>query len=223
MERHFDELLNELKHALFKMSALALTMIDDSIRGLVDKDEKAITSVYEKEEQVNQLQVEIDEMCLTMIALQQPMASDLRFILGAAKTNSDLERLADQAVNITNKAEKMLHDTPLQPFVIIPAMAALASRMVHDSLHAYVNRDCATARDVLMRDDELDDMKIKVTEIMLGYMAKDPATIAQALALILIARNLERIGDHATNIAENIIFVVEGRDVRHHGKPKPIT
>ena len=221
MERHFDEQLQALKLHLTKMSALAETMIGDAVKALVQRDESVIPLVYEREEQVNRLQIEIDEMCLTMIALHQPAACDLRFIMGAAKTNADLERLADQAVNICNKAEKLLKEPPLKPFIILPEMSRIARAMLHDSLHAFVNRDVAMSRDVLVRDDQVDRMKSEITVELAAFMASDSATISRALALILIARNLERIGDHATNIAENTIFVVEGRDIRHHSDHRP--
>lgn len=224
MERHFDEQLQGLKLHLMKMSALAETMIGDAVKALVQRDASVIPLVYEREAQVNRMQIEIDEMCLTLIALHQPAAGDLRFIMGAAKTNADLERLADQAVNICNKAERLLQEPPLKPFVIIPEMARVARGMLRDSLHAFVNRDVNTARDVLLRDDQVDRMKSEITVEMAAYMTQDPSTVTRALDLILIARNLERIGDHATNIAENTIFVVEGRDIRHHEgvlKPAP--
>lgn len=216
MERHFDEQLQTLKLQLMKMSALAETMIADAVKVLVERNAAAIPLINEREAQVNRLQIEIDEMCLTLIALHQPAAGDLRFILGAAKTNAELERLADQAVNICEKAEQLLKEPPLRPFVVIPEMAAIARGMVRDSLHAFVNRDVAKARDVLPRDDQLDERKTRITVELADSMAKDSSTVSRALALVLIARNLERIGDHATNIAENTIFVVEGRDVRHH-------
>jgi phosphate transport system protein len=217
MERHFDEQLQALKFQLMKMSALAESMIGDAVKALVERDESVFPIIVQRETQVNRLQIEIDEMCLTLIALHQPAAGDLRFIMGAAKTNSDLERLADQAVNISNKAEDLVKQPPLRPFVIIPEMATIARGMVRDSLHAFVNRDVDKARDVLLRDDQLDERKARITVELSEYMAKETSTVSRALALILISRNLERIGDHATNIAENTIFVVEGRDIRHHG------
>ena len=216
MERHFDEQLQGLKLHLMKMSALAETMIGDAVKALVQRDATVIPLVYEREGQVNRMQIEIDDTCLTLIALHQPAAGDLRFIMGAAKTNSDLERLADQAVNICNKAERLLREPPLKPFVIIPEMARIARGMLRDSLHAFVNRDVAMARDVLLRDAQVDRRKAEITVEMSAFMTQDPSAISRALDLILIARNLERIGDHATNIAENTIFVVEGRDIRHH-------
>ena len=219
MERHFDEQLQTLKLHLIKMSALAETMIADAVKALVERNETVLPLIREREAQVNHMQIEIDEMCLTLIALHQPAAGDLRFILGAAKTNAELERLADQAVNISDKAGQLLQAPPLKPFVIIPEMATIARGMVRDSLHAFVNRDVEKARDVLLRDDQLDERKSRITVELSDFMAKESDTVSRALALVLIARNLERIGDHATNIAENTIFVVEGRDIRHHGAP----
>ncbi|MEI6149302.1 MAG: phosphate signaling complex protein PhoU [bacterium] len=217
MERHFDEQLQALKYQLMKMSALAESMIGDAVKALVERDESVFQIILQRETQVNRLQIEIDEMCLTLIALHQPAAGDLRFIMGAAKTNADLERLADQAVNISDKAADLVKQPPLRPFVIIPEMATIARGMVRDSLHAFVNRDVNKARDVLVRDDQLDERKSRITVELSEFMAKESSTVSRALALILISRNLERIGDHATNIAENTIFVVEGRDIRHHG------
>ena len=217
MERHFDEQLTVLKHTLIKMSALSEAMISDVIRVLCERDKSAIPRIRAHEEDVNRLQIEIDGICLRLIALYQPTAGDLRFILGAVKTNGDLERMADLAINICDKAERLLEEPPLDPLVInLPEMAALASLMVKESLHAYVNRAVEQARAVLLRDDQLDDMNRRIIKDMIALMQKDSSLIKQALDLLLVARNLERIGDHATNIAENAIFVVKGLDVRHH-------
>jgi phosphate transport system protein len=215
MERHFDEQLNDLKQQLIKMCALAETMIGDAIKALVQRDAAALPFIQRHEAEVNRLQVEIDEMCFTMIALHQPTASDLRFILGAAKTNTDLERLADQAVNMSNKAERLMQHDPIKPFVIIPQMTDLARGMVRDALHAYVNRQPEKAREVIQRDTQLNTLKKEINAEMLGFMQKDPAVVPYALDIVLVAHNLERIGDHAKNIAENAIFVIEGKDIRH--------
>ena len=217
MERHFDEQLTVLKHTLIKMSALSEAMISDAIRALCDRDRTIISRIRTHEEQVNHLQIEIDEICLRLIALYQPTAGDLRFILGAVKTNSDLERMADLAINICDNAERLLEEPPLGSLAAgLPEMAALASLMVKESLHAYVNRAVEQAHAVLLRDDQLDDMNRHIKKDMLALMQKDTGAVEQALDLLLVARNLERIGDHATNIAENAIFVVKGLDVRHH-------
>ena len=215
MERHFDEQLKELKQQLIKMCALAETMIGDAIKALVQRDATALPFILQHEAAVNRLQVEIDEMCFTLIALHQPTASDLRFILGAAKTNTDLERLADQAINISNKAERLMQHAPLKPFVIIPQMTDLARGMVRDSLHAYVNRQSEMAREVIRRDEQLNTLKKEINAEMLEFMQHHPATVPYALDIVLVAHNLERIGDHAKNIAENAVFVIEGKDIRH--------
>ncbi len=220
MERHFDEQLQELKSHLMKMSAMAEVMIADAVRTLVDQDSAAVAPVYEREELVNQMDIENDEMCLKLIALHQPAAADLRFIIGAIKTNAELERLADEAVNIVQKAEHLLNAPRLAPFAIIPDMAALARSMVRDSLRAFVGRNVSLAREVLLRDDRLDELKAKIGERLTEGMAEDSASVAKSLDLLLASRYLERIGDHATNIAENTIFVVEGVDIRHHADLK---
>jgi phosphate transport system protein len=220
MIRHFDEQLQGLKSHLMKMSALAEVMIADAVKSVVERDEHAIQPVYEREELVNRMQIEIDEICLTLTALHQPAAGDLRFIMGAIKTNSDLERLADEAVNIAQKAEHLLKTPQLKPFEIIPEMAAIARGMVRDSLRAFVNRNVDLAREVLLRDDRLDSLKEKMAEVMTVYMTQDPSSVSRALDLLLISRYLERIGDHATNIAEVTIFVVDGLDIRHHADQK---
>jgi phosphate transport system protein len=220
MERHFDEQLQGLKNHLMKMSALAEVMIADAVKTVVERDATAVSPVYEREELVNQMEIEIDETCLTLIALHQPTAGDLRFIMGAVKTNAELERLADEAVNIVQKAEHLLNVPQLKPFSLIPEMATLARGMVRDSLRAFVNRSVDLAREVLLRDDRLDDLKAKMSDVLTTYMSEDPASVPRALDLLLISRYLERIGDHATNIAEVTIFVVEGLDVRHHADQK---
>jgi phosphate transport system protein len=221
MERHFDRELEALKRQLLKMCASAENMIVEATRALVDRDPAMIPPVLQRERQVDRMQVEIDEACLTLIALHQPAASDLRFILGAAKTNAELERLADQAVNITRKASRLMREPPLPESSDLSAMAAHAREMLRDSLHAYVNRDVLKAREVIAGDDVLDEMKRTLTGRMLEAMQRDPALIRRAVDVLLVTRNLERIGDHATNIAENAIFVAEGRDVRHGGPAKP--
>ncbi len=217
MERHFDEQLIILKNALIKMSTLSEAMISDAIQVVCNRDTSAIPAIREHEEEVNRLQIEIDGICLRLIALYQPAAGDLRFILGAVKTNGDLERMADLSINICDKAEQLMTEPSIEPLTTsLPDMAALASQMVKESLHAYVNRSADRARAVLLRDDQLDDMNRRITADLLALMKKDAGIITRALNLLLIARNLERIGDHATNIAENAIFVVKGLDVRHH-------
>jgi phosphate transport system protein len=220
MERHFDEQLQALRSHLMKMSAMAEVMIADAVRSVVERDEAAISPVYEREELVNTMQMEIDECCMKLIALNQPAAADLRFILGIIKTNSELERLADEAVNIVKKAEHLLTVEQLKPFELIPETSNIARSMVRDSLRSFVNRNTSLAREVLHRDDQLDALKTKTVKLLEDCMAENSQTVSRALDLMYISRCLERIGDHATNIAENAIFVVEGLDVRHHADEK---
>ncbi len=222
MERHFDEQLQSLKDQLVRMSALAESMIADAVKVLVERDRSGVDTVARHEQSVNALQIEIDEVCLTLIATHQPVAVDLRFLMGVAKTNSELERLADLAVNVCDKAVDLL----AMRVMSAPAgdsmarMAMIATGMVNDSLHAYVSRDVDLARAVLSRDDELDDLKVRVTADLAEEMQRDSAAVPSGLKLVLVARNLERIGDHATNIAENTIFVVQGKDIRHHAETR---
>lgn len=218
MERHFDEQLGDLRLRLIRMGSLAELMITDALRVLVQRDSTAAAAVESRENEVNAMQIEIDELCLQLIAMHQPVAGDLRFLLGAIKTNTDVERLADLAVNVCDKGVKLLASPPLMPFATIPEMGTTARGMVKDSLDAYVNRDVTLARQVLLRDDELDTRKRSVTANLANHMREHPETIGPCLELVLVVRNLERIGDHATNIAENIVFVVQGKDIRHHAE-----
>jgi phosphate transport system protein len=172
-------------------------------------------SIATGDREVNELQIEIDDRCLKLLALQQPMAVDLRLITAAIKINADLERIGDQAVNIAENVVKILPHPPLKPLIDIPRMAQITEGMTRDSLDSFVKKDVTLARSVLKRDDEVDALKDQVFRVLLTYMMADPGTIERALALILISRNLERIADHATNIAEDVIFLVEAKDVRH--------
>jgi phosphate transport system protein len=218
MERHVDEELASLKQQLIRLCALAETMIAEAVRMLVDRDAAAAAPLMAHEAEADRMQVEIDETCLRLIALFQPAAGDLRFILGAAKANTDLERMGDLAVNISHKAERLLTEPPLKPFTVISEMAAVAIGMVKESLHGYVNRQADRARGVLQRDRQLNDMKAAVAAELADIMMRDPAAVPRALDILGVSRNLERVGDHAKNMAEHTIFVVEGKDVRHQGE-----
>jgi phosphate transport system protein len=165
---------------------------------------------------INELHIDIDNRCFTLLALYQPMAVDLRAIVSAVKINTDLERVGDLAVNIAEAAKRYIRHPPVKQLIDIPRMASIAQGMLHDALDAYVRRDVPLARAVLDRDDTLDALKTQVFRELLTYMLQDPSTIEPALDLILISRHLERIGDHATNVAEDVIFMVSARDVRHH-------
>ena len=217
MERHhFEEELQALKNRLLTMGALVEQRAHQAVTALVTRNQKGAEDVIASDKEVNDLHIEIDDRCLKLLATQTPLAVDLRLITAAMKINSDLERIGDQAVNIAENVIKLLPQPPLKPLIDIPRMAEIAQQMTRDALDSFVKRDVALAREVLKRDDEVDSLKDQVFRELLTYMMADPGTIQRALALILISRNLERVADHATNIAEDVIFVVEAKDVRHH-------
>jgi phosphate transport system protein len=215
-ERHYFDELEALKQRLLAMGALVEDLVRRAIQSLVERKQAQAEDVIARDREVNDLQIEIDDRCVKLLALQQPMATDLRLITSAMKINADLERMGDQAVNIAENTMKLLPHPPLKPLIDIPRMAEVAESMMRDALDAFVRKDAELARQVLVRDDEVDSLKDQLFRELLTYMMADPGTIQRALSLILISRNLERIADHATNIAEDVIFLVEARDVRHH-------
>jgi phosphate transport system protein len=217
MERHhFESDLQALKNRLLGMGALVEERVHQAVESLMERRQDLADQVANGDRDVNDLQIEIDDRALKLLALQQPMATDLRLITSAIKINSDLERIGDQAVNIAENVLKLLPHPPLRAILNITRMAEIAEQMTRDSLDSFVKKDVALARSVLARDDEVDQLKDHVFRVLLTYMMADPGTIERALGLILISRNLERIADHATNIAEDVIFLVEAKDVRHH-------
>jgi len=217
MERHhYGEELAALKNRLLRMGGIVEQRVSQAVLALMERRAELADAVIEGDREVNDLQIEIDDRCLKLLALQQPMASDLRLITAAMKINADLERIGDQAVNIAEQAVRVLAHPPLKPIIDLPRMADIAERMTRESLDAFVRKDADLARSILKRDDEVDEMKDHVFRVLLTYMMADPGTIERALGLILVSRHLERIADHATNIAEDVIFVVEAKDVRHH-------
>jgi len=214
--RHFQEELEQLKARLLEMGGLAEEQVRLAVQGLVASDRAGIERVLTGDQPVNALHIEIDQRCFTLLALYQPMAVDLRSIVAAVKINTDLERVGDLAINIAEAALRYTVHPPVKRLIDIPKMATIAQGMLRDALDAFVRRDTALAQRVLNEDDELDALKTQIFRELLTYMLQDPATIEPALDLILISRHLERIGDHATNIAEDVIFMVSARDVRHH-------
>jgi phosphate transport system protein len=213
---HFEEELQILKNRLLNMGALVEERVHDATNALIERRLDTAERIITSDQDVNDLQIEIDERCLRLLALQQPMATDLRLITAAMKINADLERIGDQAVNIAEQAVRILAHPPLKPMIDLPRMAQIAEKMTRESLDAFVRKDAKLARAILARDDEVDQLKDQVFRVLLTYMMADPGTIERALGLILVSRHLERIADHATNIAEDVIFVVEAKDVRHH-------
>ena len=213
--RHFQTELEQLKARLLEMGGLAEEQVRLAISGLVDRDRDTIERVIAGDGPINALHIEIDERCVTLLALYQPMAVDLRAIVAAVKINTDLERVGDLAVNIAEAARQYVQHPPVKRLIDIPRMATVAQAMLRDALDAFVRRDSALAQQVLDRDDQLDDLKTQIFRELITYMLQDPATIEPSLGLILISRHLERIGDHATNVGEDVIFMVAAKDVRH--------
>jgi phosphate transport system protein len=213
---HFQDELDELKTRLLEMGGLAEDRVRSAVQGVVERDAALVERVLAGDTPINQLHIEIDNRCFRMLALYQPMAVDLRAIVSAVKINTDLERVGDLAVNIAEAVRRYMRHPPVKELIDIPRMAEIAQHMLRDSLDAYVRRDTQLAHAVLNEDDKLDALKQQVFRELLTYMLQDPSTIEPALDLILISRHLERIGDHATNVAEDVIFMVSARDVRHH-------
>jgi phosphate transport system protein len=216
--RHFQDELEHLKARLLEMGGLAEDRLQLAVRALTQRDLPLVDRVLIGDVAINQLHIEIDDRCFKLLALHQPMAVDLRAIVSAVKINTDLERVGDLAVNIAEAAARYLEHPPVKELIDIPRMAAIAQEMLRDALDSYVRRDLALAQLVLDRDDELDSLKTLVFRELLTHMARSQATIEPSLDLILISRHLERVGDHATNIAEDVIFMVSAKDVRHQAE-----
>ena len=215
MERHFVHDLEELKERLLWMGSLAERSVHQAVHAVLEADETLAQAVLNEENAINEMQIEIDDRVVQLLALQQLMAADLRFVLAIARINNDLERIGDQAVNIAQAASRIVRHPRVKPYVDLPRMGDLAERMVRDSLDALVRRDVELARSILSRDDQVDQLRDQIFRELLSYMMGDSAVVFAAFELILVAKNLERIGDHATNIAEDVIYMVAGNDVRH--------
>lgn len=215
MERLLDQQLEQIRKALLHMGGLVEQMIARANRALIDRDEAVIAEVIAQDLVIDRLEMDLDEACHTTLARNQPTAVDLRFLVAVMKINSDLERMGDSAVNIAQSARELNTEPPLKPYIDLPRMSEMAQAMVRDSLDAFVRRDARLAADVCRADDSIDGLYKQLFRELLTYMIEDPKTVSRALHLLLIARNLERIADHATNIAEDVIYYVEGRDVRH--------
>ncbi|MBU2101866.1 MAG: phosphate signaling complex protein PhoU [Candidatus Omnitrophota bacterium] len=218
MERHFDEELKDLKEKLVRMSSIAEEMIEKSITALKERREDLTAGILEKEKAINMLQIEVDDFALKLIALRQPAASDLRFIISAIKINADLERIGDLAINIVERTKDLLREPPLKPLIDIPRMADITQKMVKDAIDSFINRNPVLAREICKRDDSVDNLNDQIFRELLTYMLQDAKNINRAIDLMLVARHLERIADHATNISEDVYYMVEGRDIRHHAQ-----
>src|SRR5437660_555314 len=215
MQRHFHEELDALKQTLLAMGALVEDQIRRVMRALVERDEALARDVIERDHQVNAYDVEVDEKCVELLARYQPAASDLRFLTTAMKIVTDLERIGDQAVNIAQRVLELNREAQLKPYIDLPRMAEKAQRMVKESLDAFVARDTALARQVCGEDAEVDALKEQIFRELLTFMMEDPRTIPRAIRVILISRFMERVADHATNLAEMVVYMVESKIVRH--------
>ncbi|MBI4431949.1 MAG: phosphate signaling complex protein PhoU [Candidatus Omnitrophica bacterium] len=218
MERQFDEELKHLKQMLLRMADTAQEMTGLAVRALAERKEDLIGQVFKLEESVNKMEIEIENDVLRLLALRQPAASDLRLLTAILKINNDLERVADQACNIAETAEYLLKEPPIKPLIDIPSMAEFVQKMIRRSIEAFVNHDPVLAQKVCEEDDKVDQLNEKIFRVLLTYMMEDPKSITRAVDLILVARNLERIADHATNISEDVVFIEEGKNIKHHAQ-----
>jgi phosphate transport system protein len=218
--RHFEEELEQLKGKLLEMSAQVEAAVQRSVAAVAQKDRSAADQVFRDEARINQLEMEIDEFAINLLATQQPLAADLRLVVAALKINTDLERMGDLSVHIAQRAISLLSEPMIQPMVDIRHMSSLVESMVRKSLDAFVANDADLARSVLSSDDAVDSLRTASYHELVSFMEKDPHNIPQALDLIGITRSLERIADHSTNIAEDVLFLVKGVDVRHHAEAR---
>jgi phosphate transport system protein len=218
--RHFEQELEQLKAKLLEMSALVESAVYRSIQGVVEKNEELAQQVIRNESRINQLEIEIDDMAISLLALQAPLAADLRLVTAAIKINNDLERMGDLSVSIAQSALALVREPVIRPLIDIPHIAGLAQGMVRKALDAFVNRDAELARSVLASDDAVDNMRTASYHELISFMESNPQHIPQALYLLSVVRNLERIADHSTNIAEDVLFLVKGIDVRHHNEER---
>jgi len=215
MLRHVDIELRTLKEKILAMGGCVESAIEEATQALIEREPKRFVKVHELEKQINMAHIAVDEACLDLLARQSPLAADLRLVVAIIKINTDLERMGDQAVNISHNGERYLTEPPLKPLIDLPRMADKVRAMVRQALDAFVRGDAVLAQKVLDVDDEVDALKDQIFRELITYMIGDPKAIQRALNLILIARNLERLGDHATNIAEDVIFATTGKDIRH--------
>ena len=213
--KHYEQQLRELKDKLLLMSHKAEQMISDAIRALTDRRPTLAEEVIARDDEIDKLEIQIDNLCYEVLALEQPVARDLRFIATALKIVKDIERIGDIAVNIAERARELIHEPELKRLVDLPIMADAAQKILKESLDAFVNSDAELAEKVIFNDNVVDDLYEQIFRELLTYMLEDPRSISRALKLIFIAKHLERVGDHSANIAEMVIFLVRGQDIRH--------
>ncbi len=215
MQRHFDQELLDLKEKILRMGSLVEEQVQGALRALIERDSDLARKIIANDRQVNTLDVEVDEDCLRLLALQQPAARDLRFITTAMKISTELERISDLAENICERAIELNEEPQLKPYIDIPRMANWSLRMVKEALDAFVNHDATLARKVCTDDDFVDDLTHQLFRELLSFMLENPQTITRAIRITFISKYLERIADHATNVAELVVYMVEGKIIRH--------
>ncbi len=220
IQTHFQKELERLKEHLLKMASLVEKVIADGVRSLIKRNSELAQKTIGSDDAINDLEITIDDMCLKLLALRQPMAIDLRFITAAMKIVTDLERMGDQAVNIAERALSLNQEPQLKPYIDLPRMAEIVESMVKDVLDAFVRQDPQLARSVCERDDLVDGLNDQVFRELLTYMMSDSKTIPRCVHLMIVGRCLERIADHATNIAEDVIFMIDARVIKHHADTK---
>lgn len=216
MERHFEEELKQLKKKLLKMSDLVEEALSASMKALINRDEKAARRIITDDNEINMLEIAIDDLCLRFLALHQPQAGDLRFIAAGMRINNELERMGDLTVNIAQRTLDLLRGPSIEPPADIAKMATAAQGMLKDSIGAFVNNDSRLAQDVCERDDEVDELNRKIFCESMKSMCHDQDAIERLMEMVLVAKNLERIADLATNICEDVIYMVDGKVIKHH-------
>ena len=220
METHFQQELNHLKSEILRMAGLVERAISNAIESLTQRDTPLAEKTIQQDAQINEVELDIDERCLNLLALHQPMAGDLRFITSTMRINTELERIGDLAVNIAERVVSLNQEPQLKPYIDIPNMADISKKMLRDVIDAFVSGDAALARSVCERDDQVDGLNNQIFRELLTYMMEEPKTITRAVHLIIVSRYLERIADHATNIAEGVIFMAKALVIKHHADTK---
>ena len=223
MERRLDHELDRIRQNLLKMAGMVESMVARATRALIERSGSLCAEVIANDNEVDHLEIEIDESCYSILGRMQPTAVDLRFLVAVMKINNDLERIGDSAVNIAQSVEQLIDQPPLKPYIDLPHLSELVQNMVRQSLDAFVQRDAELATEVCKGDDTVDGLYKQIFRELLTYMIEDPRTVSRALHLLLVSRNLERIADHATNIAEDVLFLMKGIDVRHHAEQRQQT
>ena len=218
--RHYEEELRNLRIRLLKLGGMVERQIADAVNSLVSRNSDEAREVIARDAEVNRMDIDVEALCIRLLALRQPAAGDLRFITTGLKIDYDLERIGDLAVNICERALELNEEPLLKRYIDIPRMASIAESMVKDSLDAFLRGDCDLAQQVMRRDDEVDQLNGQIFRELLSYMAEDPHTINRGARILFVSKNLERIADHASNIAEMVVFMVKGKTIRHMDKSK---